>query len=69
LSSGYASRILVELKKSSNSALLNAFEQQLPEYEKSEATNESIDQIHPPRNQNPSAIFFCKSLGLFALRE
>jgi hypothetical protein len=42
LSSGYVARILVEVKKSSNSDLLNGFEKQLPEYEKSEATFESI---------------------------
>jgi hypothetical protein len=42
LSKGYVARILVEIKKSSNSDLLNGFEKQLPEYEKSEATFESI---------------------------
>ncbi len=42
LSSGYKGRMLVEVKKSSNSDLLNGFEKQLPEYEKSEATDESV---------------------------
>jgi hypothetical protein len=42
LSKGYTARILVEVKKSSNSDLLHGFEKQLPEYEKSEATFESI---------------------------
>jgi hypothetical protein len=42
LSSGYKGRMLVEVKKSSNSHLLNGFEKQLPEYEKSEATDESV---------------------------
>ena len=42
LSKGYTARILVEVKKSSNSDLLNRFEKQLPAYEKSEATFESI---------------------------
>jgi hypothetical protein len=42
LSSGYKGRILVEVKKSSNSDLLHGFEKQLPEYEKSEATDESV---------------------------
>jgi len=42
LSAGYTARILVEVKKSSNSDLLNGFESQLPEYQKSEATDESI---------------------------
>ncbi len=42
LSSGYKGRILVEVKKSTNSDLLHGFETQLPAYEKSEATHESI---------------------------
>jgi hypothetical protein len=42
LSSGYKGRILVEVKKSSNSDLVNGFEKQLPEYERSESTDESI---------------------------
>jgi hypothetical protein len=42
LSDGYHGRILVELKKSSNPDLLHGFEKQLPAYEKSEATEESI---------------------------
>ncbi len=42
LSKGYTARVLVEVKKSSNSDLLNGFEKQLPEYEKSEATDESV---------------------------
>jgi hypothetical protein len=42
LSLGYTARVLVEVKKSSNSDLLNGFERQLPEYEKSEATDESV---------------------------
>ena len=36
LSRGYAARVLVEVKKSSNSDLLNGFEKQLPQYEKSD---------------------------------
>jgi hypothetical protein len=32
----------VEVKKSNNSDLLKGFEKQLPEYEKSEATDESV---------------------------
>jgi len=42
LSAGYNARVLVEIKKSSNSDLLNGFEAQLPEYEKSESTDESV---------------------------
>jgi hypothetical protein len=42
LSAGYNGRFLVELKKSTNSRLLHGFETQLPEYEKSEATHESL---------------------------
>lgn len=42
LSSGYEGRVLVEVKKSTNSDLLHGFETQLPAYEKSEATHESI---------------------------
>jgi hypothetical protein len=42
LSAGYSGRLLVEIKKSNNSALLNGFEKQLPEYEKSEGAEESI---------------------------
>lgn len=42
LSTGYQGRILVEVKKSSNSDLLNGFQRQLPEYEKSESTDESV---------------------------
>jgi hypothetical protein len=42
LSVGYKEQILVEVKKSNNSSLIHGFESQLPEYEKSEATFESI---------------------------
>jgi len=42
LSKGYKARILVEVKKSNNPALLHGFETQLPAYEKSEATEESV---------------------------
>lgn len=42
LSSGYRGRMLVEVKKSNNSDLLRGFETQLPAYEKSEATEESV---------------------------
>ncbi|MGA2356744.1 MAG: hypothetical protein ABSG02_19795 [Terriglobales bacterium] len=42
LSKGYSARILVEVKKSSNSDLVNGFVRQLPEYEKSESTDESV---------------------------
>ena len=42
LSTGYKGRLLVEVKKSINSDLLHGFETQLPAYEKSEATEESI---------------------------
>jgi hypothetical protein len=42
LSVGYTGRILVEVKKSSNSDLLHGFETQLPAYEKGEKTEESI---------------------------
>ena len=42
LSSGYKGRLLVEVKKSTNSELVHGFEKQLPVYEKSEATDESI---------------------------
>jgi hypothetical protein len=42
LSTGYKGRVLVEVKKSSNSHLIDGFEQQLPEYEKSESTDESM---------------------------
>ena len=42
LSAGYKGRMLVEVKKSSNPDLLHGFETQLPAYEKSEATRESI---------------------------
>jgi hypothetical protein len=41
LSTGYKGRLLVEVKKSNSSDLLNGFVRQLPEYEKSEATDES----------------------------
>jgi hypothetical protein len=42
LSLGYKGRILVEVKKSSNSSLLHGFETQLPTYERSEATEDSL---------------------------
>jgi hypothetical protein len=42
LSTGYKGRILVEVKKSNNSDILHGFETQLPAYERSEATQESI---------------------------
>jgi hypothetical protein len=42
LSRGYKGRILVEVKKSNNPDLIHGFETQLPAYEKSEATDESI---------------------------
>jgi hypothetical protein len=42
LSTGYNGRLLVEVKKSNNSDLLHGFETQLPAYETSEATHESI---------------------------
>jgi hypothetical protein len=42
LSAGYNARILVEVKKSINADLLHGFETQLPAYEQSEATQESI---------------------------
>jgi len=42
LSTGYQGRLLVEVKKSNNPALLHGFETQLPAYENSEATNESV---------------------------
>jgi hypothetical protein len=42
LSVGYKEQILVEVKKSDNSKLIHGFESQLPEYEKSEATRESV---------------------------
>jgi hypothetical protein len=42
LSAGYNARLLVELKKSTNSALLHGYETQLTAYEKSEATEESV---------------------------
>ena len=42
LSVGYKGRVLVEVKKSNNSDLAHGFEKQLPEYEKSEATDVSV---------------------------
>ncbi len=42
VSSGYSGRVLVEVKLSSNPQLLHGFEVQLPIYQKSEATEESI---------------------------
>lgn len=42
LSTSYKARILVEVKKSDNTSLFHGFETQLPDYEKSEATHESI---------------------------
>jgi hypothetical protein len=42
LSTGYKGRLLVEVKKSNNASLLHGFDIQLPAYEKSEATQESI---------------------------
>jgi hypothetical protein len=42
LSTGYDTRILVEIKKSSNSSLLHGFETQLKAYQQSEGTDESI---------------------------
>jgi len=42
LSTGYRGRLLIEVKKSDNPSLLRGFEVQLPAYEKSEATQESI---------------------------
>jgi hypothetical protein len=42
LSVGYRARVLVEIKKSSNSALLHGFKVQLSAYEKAEATEESV---------------------------
>jgi len=63
LSSGYKARLLVEIKKSSNSDLVNGFEKQLPDYEKSEATNESVYLIVRVTEQD-SAI-----KSVIALRE
>ena len=42
VSSGYTGRVLVEIKLSSNSHLVKGFTDQLPAYEKSEATQESF---------------------------
>jgi hypothetical protein len=42
LSSGYHARILVEVKKSDNPRLLHGFEIQLPAYENSEASHQSV---------------------------
>jgi hypothetical protein len=42
LSIGYKGRILVEVKKSSNSSLLHGFETQLPAYARSEDTEDSL---------------------------
>ena len=42
LSVGYKDQILVEVKKSDNPNIIHGFESQLPEYEKSEATFESV---------------------------
>jgi len=42
LSGGYKGRVLVEVKKSTNSQLLHGFDVQLDAYQKSEATEESL---------------------------
>ncbi|WP_368246453.1 MULTISPECIES: hypothetical protein [Clostridium] len=42
LSSGYKSKVLVEIKKSNNSQLIHGIEKQLPEYQKAEKTKETI---------------------------
>lgn len=63
LSTGYKGRMLVEVKKSSNSALVRGFEKQLPEYEKSEATDESVYLVLRV-TENESAI-----KSVLALRE
>jgi hypothetical protein len=42
LSIGYKEQILVEVKKSDNPNIIHGFDSQLPEYEKSEATFESV---------------------------
>jgi hypothetical protein len=42
ISSGYKGRILVEIKKSTNSKLLHGFEVQLEAYKKAEATQEAV---------------------------
>jgi hypothetical protein len=42
LSVGYKEQILVEVKKSDNPQMIHGFESQIPEYERSEATFESI---------------------------
>jgi hypothetical protein len=42
VSSGYKARVLVEIKLSSNTHLVKGFTEQLPAYEKSEQTQESI---------------------------
>ena len=42
ISAGYERRVLVEVKLSSNGALLHGFEKQLPAYEESEATRRSF---------------------------
>ncbi len=42
LSVGYGGRMLVEIKKSTNTGLVHGFETQLPAYEESEATEESV---------------------------
>jgi hypothetical protein len=42
LSTGYKGRILVEVKRSDNPHLTHGFETQLPTYEKSESTEESV---------------------------
>lgn len=42
LSAGYKGRVLIEVKKSTNSQLLHGFDVQLDAYQKSEATEESL---------------------------
>jgi hypothetical protein len=42
LSAGYKGRVLIEVKKSTNSQLLHGFDVQLEAYQKSEATEESL---------------------------
>jgi hypothetical protein len=42
VSSGYKARVLIEIKLSSNTHLVKGFTEQLPAYEKSEQTQESI---------------------------
>lgn len=63
LSTGYNGRFLVEIKKSNNPDLLHGFERQLPAYEKSEATQESMYLILRVA-ESESAI-----KDVFALRE